>query len=335
MRCRAALLGPLLLLVLAAPAAAQLTGVQSVRVLGVPHVIIDSATIAAITSITNPVAVTGTFWQATQPVSGTVTANQGGTWTLQPGNTANTTAWLVTGTGGTFPVTGTFWQATQPVSGTFWQATQPVSGTFWQATQPVSGTVTADAGANLNTSALLTTTAHDAAFGTAGSADAQVRTVQGIAGGTAVPVSGTFWQATQPVSGTFWQATQPVSGTFWQTTQPVSGTVTANPATYAGKTLTYVSVNQGVAGTTVIAAASVGNKHKIVGGLLSMSLLGTLKFDDGVADVIGPLDTSATGGFAATPSAIPWGETNATNRALNLITTLGAARGVVIVLTEP
>jgi hypothetical protein len=31
---------------------------------------------------------------------------------------------------------------------------QPVSGTFWQATQPVSGTVTANAGTNLNTSAL-------------------------------------------------------------------------------------------------------------------------------------------------------------------------------------
>ena len=71
---------------------------------------------------------------------------QSGVWTVQPGNTANTTAWLVTGTGGTFPVTGTFWQATQPVSGTFWQATQPVSGTFWQATQPVSGTVTANIG---------------------------------------------------------------------------------------------------------------------------------------------------------------------------------------------
>ena len=56
-------------------------------------------------------------------------AGQSGTWTVQPGNTANTTAWLVTGAGGTFPVTGTFWQATQPVSGTFWQATQPVSGT--------------------------------------------------------------------------------------------------------------------------------------------------------------------------------------------------------------
>ena len=41
---------------------------------------------------------------------------------------------------------------------------------------------------------------------------------------SSIPVTGTFWQATQPVSGTFWQTTQPVSGTFWQTTQPVSCT---------------------------------------------------------------------------------------------------------------
>ena len=34
-----------------------------------------------------------------------VPVSQSGTWTIQPGNTANTTAWLVTGTGGTFPVT--------------------------------------------------------------------------------------------------------------------------------------------------------------------------------------------------------------------------------------
>lgn len=70
--------------------------------------------IATLTGITNPVAVTGTFWQATQPVSGTVTvtdgagalnvivdsgttaATQSGTWTVQPGNTANTTPWLAT-----------------------------------------------------------------------------------------------------------------------------------------------------------------------------------------------------------------------------------------------
>lgn len=37
--------------------------------------------------------------------SGQISALQAGTWTVQPGNTANTTAWLVTGTGGTFPST--------------------------------------------------------------------------------------------------------------------------------------------------------------------------------------------------------------------------------------
>lgn len=44
---------------------------------------------------------------ATQPISGTVTANQGGTWTVQPGNTANTTAWKVDGSAVTQPVSGT------------------------------------------------------------------------------------------------------------------------------------------------------------------------------------------------------------------------------------
>lgn len=38
-------------------------------------------------------------------LAGTLDVAQTGTWTVQPGNTANTTAWLVTGTGGTFPVT--------------------------------------------------------------------------------------------------------------------------------------------------------------------------------------------------------------------------------------
>ena len=97
------------------------------------------------------VPVSGTFWQATQPVSGPLTDVQ-----------LRATA---------LPVSGTFWQATQPISGsvsitgtaavsgpltdTQLRATAvPVSGTFWQATQPVSGTVTANAGTNLNTSAL-------------------------------------------------------------------------------------------------------------------------------------------------------------------------------------
>ncbi len=62
------------------------------------------------------IAVTGTFWQATQPVS---IASMPST-----------------------PVTGTFWQATQPVSIASMPST-PVTGTFWQATQPVSAAASA------------------------------------------------------------------------------------------------------------------------------------------------------------------------------------------------
>src|SRR5580704_12430847 len=48
-------------------------------------------------SVSGTVGVTGTFWQATQPVSiaATVGVTQSGTWTVQPGNTQNTTPWLV------------------------------------------------------------------------------------------------------------------------------------------------------------------------------------------------------------------------------------------------
>jgi hypothetical protein len=141
-------------------------------------------------TVSGSVAVTGTFWQATQPVSGTVTANagtnlntsalalesgghlasidtkvpalgqalaaasvpvvltsaqlttltplstvtanQGGTWTVQPGNTPNTAPWLVNLSSGGNVVT---------ISGA---GALKVDGSA--VTQPVSGTVTANAG---------------------------------------------------------------------------------------------------------------------------------------------------------------------------------------------
>lgn len=99
---------------------------------------------------TDPIPVTGTFWQATQPVSGTVAATQSGTWTVQPGNTANTTAWKVDGSA-----------VTQPVSA----ASLPLpSGAATSAKQP--------------------------ALGTAGSASTDVLSVQGIASMTALKVDG-------------------------------------------------------------------------------------------------------------------------------------------------
>lgn len=67
----------------------------------------------------------------------------------------------------------------------------------------VTGTVTVNAGTNTSTASLLTTSAHDAAFGTAGSADAQVRTVQGIASMTPLQVqSNSASLATETTVGT-------------------------------------------------------------------------------------------------------------------------------------
>lgn len=54
--------------------------------------------------------------QAVTVTSGNVAVTQSGTWTVQPGNTANTTAWKVDGSAVTQPVSGTFFQATQPIS---------------------------------------------------------------------------------------------------------------------------------------------------------------------------------------------------------------------------
>jgi hypothetical protein len=83
--------------------------------------------------------------------------------------------------------------ALTPVEGDAIGLRVDANGALWvipSGTTVISGTVTADAGTNLNTSALLTTAAHDAAFGTAGTADAQVRSVQGIASMTPLLVTG-------------------------------------------------------------------------------------------------------------------------------------------------
>jgi hypothetical protein len=179
------------------------------------------------------IAVTGTFWQDTQPVSGTF-------WqATQPVSIASMP---------TTPVTGTFWQDTQPVSGAIsftapqhviidsgalgtltisgsvsvsnFPATQPVSGTFWQATQPVSS---AQLPAALDGSGFLKV--HEQGTVPVTGTFWQATQPVSIASMPSTPVTGTFWQTTQPVSGAFYQTTQPVSGTFWQATQPISGAI--------------------------------------------------------------------------------------------------------------
>jgi hypothetical protein len=78
---------------------------------------------------------------------------------------------------------------------------------------------------------------------TIGAGTSQIGSVTASISGT-VPVSGTFWQATQPVSGTFFQATQPVS------LASTTVTVSSLPALAAG-TAQIGSVTASISNTVV------------------------------------------------------------------------------------
>jgi hypothetical protein len=134
-------------------------------------VALDTASLAALETITvdtianpiivdiinNPVAVTGTFFQATQPISGTVSVNQ------PVAITDNDSSITVDGTvainnfpssqtvDGTVALDATSLAALETT--TVDTITNPVAvtGTFFQATQPISGTVTVQDGGNILT----------------------------------------------------------------------------------------------------------------------------------------------------------------------------------------
>lgn len=119
---------------------------------------------------------------------------------------------------------------------------------------------------------------------------------------------------------------------------PVDGSGATQPVSLAqnlGKTITRFVLAQGAAGTTVIAAASPGNRHKIVKVVFSLSAVGTAKFTDGAGDLTGAMDFATRGGVVLPSDANqPWLET-AVNSALNIVTTGGSARGLVVFVTEP
>lgn len=101
-----------------------------------------------------------------------------------------------------------------------------------------------------------------------------------------------------------------------------------------GKTVTYVSVAQGAAGSTVLASADATKKHKVVSAVLILDAAGSVKFTDGVGDLTGAMPVDANGGFVLSNTINPYTETGAINRALNLVTVTGKAFGVVGILTE-
>ena len=189
-------------------------------------------------------------------VTGTVAATQSGTWTVQPGNTQNSTAWLVqdasngtvaAGTaatksslgGGVFntalPTLTTGQQAAiqldssgRQIMGTSAAVIGGVtqSGT-WNVTN-VSGTVSLPTGA--------ATAAKQPALGTAGTPSTDVITVQGRSGMTALVVDGSA--VTQPVSAVSLPLPSGASTSALQTTgnSTLSAIAAQLPATLGQKT---------------------------------------------------------------------------------------------------
>lgn len=116
--------------------------------------------------LTSIVTALGSPFQAGGSIANTTFAStQSGTWTVQPGNTANTTPWLVTaGQSGTWNITN------------------------------ISGTVSLPTGAS--------TAAKQPAIGTAGTASADILTVQGIASMTPLLVTLSGTNNINNISGT-------------------------------------------------------------------------------------------------------------------------------------
>ena len=207
------------------------------------------------------IPVTGTFWQTTQPVSGTVTANQG------------TSPWVVSGTvaatqSGTWS-TGRTWSLASGIDsvsavqsgtwniGTLTSITNPVAvtGTFWQAIQPVSGTVTANQGTSPWVVSGTLTAAEDKNYGTVGATTLRTAAQIGNALGAADFAAGNSSAQTLRVVVASNQVAIPVTGTFWQATQPVSGTVAVTQSTSPWVVSGAVTANQGTSPWVVSAAS--------------------------------------------------------------------------------
>lgn len=170
-------------------------------------------------------------------------AAQSGTWTVQPGNTANSTAWKVDGSA-----------VTQPVSGTFWQATQPVSGTFWQATQPISGSIS-------NTSFIATQTTN-ASLHASCDIDGSSNTVQSAQSGTWTVQPGNTANTTAwKVDGS--AVTQPISGSISNTS--FAATQTTNASLHASVDIDGSSNTVKAAGDVAGGSSDSGNPVKIGG----------------------------------------------------------------------
>lgn len=98
--------------------------------------------------------------------------------------------------------------------------------------------------------------------------------------------------------------------------------------------LSYFALAQGAAGTTVIAATSAGNKHKILGLTLSLNNDGTFRLTSNANALTGDIKVDGQlQPFVQPIFNIPFCET-AAGAELRIVTTQ-PAQGFIVYVTEP
>jgi len=136
---------------------------------------------------------------ATDNTAFSVNAAQSGTWTVQPGNTANTTPWLVNDSSNGTVTPGTA-ASKSSLIGAIYNSTLPTLTTGQQAA------LQADSSGRLLIGALPTgsnTIGAITGTGTSGSPTGGVLTIQGVSGATPVPVTGTLSSSATELSTFF------------------------------------------------------------------------------------------------------------------------------------
>lgn len=171
----------------------------------------------------------------------------------------------------------------------------------------VIGQVTANAGANLNTSALAVETGGNLAT---------------IAANTGhIPANGqSTMSASVPVVIASDQSAVPVSGTFWQATQPVSGSVTANAGTNLNTSALAVESGGNLASANTHLASIDTHTPALGQAVKASSVPVTLASDQGA---VSTTDTNSS----AMNSSLSSIATNTGNSATNTSTVAGAVSG--------
>jgi hypothetical protein len=314
----------------------------------------------------SPLAVTGTFWQATQPVSlSALPALSAGTDTI--GAVRQAGAWNVSITGTTaisatsLPLPdGAASAARQDTGNTSlaaintktpalgqaaMAASVPVAIASNQSAVPISvASLPLPSGAATEATLSALSAKHPATLGQKAMAASLAVVIANDQ--SAVPVSGTFWQATQPVSIAS-VPSHPVTnaGTFAvQAAATQSGTWTVQPGNTANTTAWNVST-QGLkstysasTGTTIAATATdfftlTGSNTKTI-RVTKVRVTGSSTAVASVAVLLAKRSTADTGGSAAAVPAVPYDSSSAAATATVLSYTANPTTGTLVGILE-